>query len=192
MLRAFSSLRPLLLSLALLTTGGVVAVSVAEPAWAQRAWRTHKDSKYGYRVEFPGVPSQSQNTSPSGAVIDVVSLEAGTTGAFTVVAISGVTAEPAEALDRGTVSFTQAGKLLGKADLTVDGAAARDLTVSMPDSGMIIRVRLVVQGGNLFQVLATSVADTPLEGTDRFIDSFRLNPPPAATAPGTMAPVADD
>ncbi|MCE3290933.1 MAG: hypothetical protein K0R83_2945, partial [Caulobacter sp.] len=79
MLRAFSPLRPLLLSLALLTTGAVVAVSVAEPAWAQRAWRTHKDSKYGYRVEFPGVPSQSQNTSPSGAVIDVVSLEAGTT-----------------------------------------------------------------------------------------------------------------
>lgn len=193
MLRAFSPLRPLLLSLALLTGGGVMAASVAEPAFAQRAWRTHKDTKYGYRVEFPGVPSQSQETTPGGAVVDIAALEAGTTGKFMVVSTSGVSSDPKVALDNGAAAILDSskGEVVSKADLSIDGAPARDLTLQMKDKGIAMRIRLVVQGGNFFQVMAVGFIDTPLEGSDRFIDSFRLSTPPAPTAPGTMAPVAD-
>ena len=194
MLRAFSPLRPLLLSLVLLTAGAVAAVSVAEPAYAQRAWRTHKDSKYGYRVEFPGVPSQSQETTPGGAVVDIAALEAGTTGKFMVVSTSGVSSDAKAALDNGAAAILDSskGEVISKADLSIDGAPARDLTLQLKDKGIAMRIRLVVQGENFFQVMAVGFIDTPLEGSDRFIDSFRLTPPPAPTAPGTMAPVADD
>lgn len=194
MLRVFSSFRPLLLSLALLAGGAVTAAAVAEPAFAQRAWRTHKDTKYGYRVEFPGVPSVSQETSPEGAVIDVAALEAGTTGKFMVVSTSGVQGDPKQAIENGSAAIlaSSKGEVVSKADLSIDGAPARDLTLQLKDKGIAMRIRLVVQGDKFFQVMAVGFIDTPLEGTDRFIDSFRLLPVPAPTAPGTMAPVADN
>lgn len=193
MLRAFATLRPLLLSLALLTGGGVIAVSVAEPAFAQRAWRTHKDAKYGYRVEFPGVPSVSQDTTPGGVVMNVARLEAGTTGAFLVVSVSG-DLDPRTALDNATAGAlaVASNKLISKADLTIDGAPARDLVMRSTDTGVTTTVRFVVQGSNLHQVMAVAAADVALEGSDRFINSFRLLPVAAPTAPGTMAPVSDD
>lgn len=194
MLRAASSLRPLLLSLVLMTGGVVAAASVAEPAYAQRAWRTHKDTKYGYRVEFPGVPSVSQETTPAGAEIDIAALEAGTTGKFMVVSTSGVEGDARQAIENGSAAILDSskGEVVAKADLTIDGAPARDLTLQLKDKGIAMRIRLVVQGDKFFQVMAVGFIDTPLEGADRFIDSFRLLPPPAATAPGTMAPVADN
>ncbi len=193
MLRAFTALRPLLLSLALLTGGGVIAVSIAEPAFAQRAWRTHKDAKYGYRVEFPGVPSVSQDTTPGGVVMNVARLEAGTTGAFLVVSVSG-DLDPKTALDNATAGAlaVASNKLISKADLTIDGAPARDLVMRSTDTGVTTTVRFVVQGSNLHQVMAVAAADVALEGSDRFINSFRLLPVAAPTAPGTMAPVSDD
>ncbi len=193
MLRAFTALRPMLLSLALLTGGGVIAVSVAEPAFAQRAWRTHKDTKYGYRVEFPGVPSVSQDTTPGGVVMNVARLEAGTTGAFLVVSVSGEL-DPKTALDNATAGAlaVASNRLISKADLTVDGAPARDLVMRSTDTGVTTTVRFVVQGSNLHQVMAVAAADVALEGSDRFINSFRLLPVAAPTAPGTMAPVSDD
>jgi hypothetical protein len=193
MLRAFTALRPLLLSLALLTGGGVFAASVAEPAFAQRAWRTHKDVKYGYRVEFPGVPSVSQDTTPGGVVMNVARLEAGTTGAFLVVSVSG-DLDPKTALDNATAGAlaVASNRLISKADLTVDGAPARDLVMRSTDTGVTTTVRFVVQGSNLHQVMAVAAADVALEGSDRFINSFRLLPVAAPTAPGTMAPVSDD
>jgi hypothetical protein len=193
MLRAFTALRPLLLSLALLTGGGVIAASVAEPAFAQRAWRTHKDVKYGYRVEFPGVPSVSQDTTPGGVVMNVARLEAGTTGAFLVVSVSG-DLDPKTALDNATAGAlaVASNRLISKADLTVDGAPARDLVMRSTDTGVTTTVRFVVQGSNLHQVMAVAAADVALEGSDRFINSFRLLPVAAPTAPGTMAPVSDD
>lgn len=193
MLRAFATLRPLLLSLALLSGGGVIAVSVAEPAFAQRAWRTHKDAKYGYRVEFPGVPSVSQDTTPGGVVMNVARLEAGTTGAFLVVSVSG-DLDPRTALDNATAGAlaVASNKLISKADLTIDGAPARDLVMRSTDTGVTTTVRFVVQGSNLHQVMAVAAADVALEGSDRFINSFRLLPVAAPTAPGTMAPVSDD
>ena len=194
MLRAFTALRPLLLSLALLTGGGMIAASVAQPAFAQRAWRTHKDTKYGYRVEFPGVPSVSQETSPQGAIIDVAALEAGTTGKFMVVSTSGVEGDARQAIENGSAAILDSskGEVVERADLTIDGAPARDLTLHLKDKGIAMRIRLVVQGDKFFQVMAVGFIDTPLEGTDRFIDSFRLLPVAAPTAPGTMAPVADN
>ena len=193
MLRAFTALRPLLLSLALLTGGGVIAVSIAEPAFAQRAWRTHKDVKYGYRVEFPGVPSGSQDPTPGGVVMNVARLEAGTTGAFLVVSVSG-DLDPRTALDNATAGAlaVASNKLISKADLTIDGAPARDLVMRSTDTGVTTTVRFVVQGSNLHQVMAVAAADVALEGSDRFINSFRLLPVAAPTAPGTMAPVSDD
>ena len=193
MFRAFS-LRPLFLSLVLLTGSVVAATAIAEPAYAQRAWRTHKDVKYGYRVEFPGVPSQSQETTPGGAVVDIAALEAGTTGKFMVVSTSGVSSDPKAALDNGAAAIlaSSKGEVVGKADLSIDGAPARDLTQQLKDKGIAMRIRLVVQGEHFFQVMAVGFIDTPLEGSDRFIDSFRLSAPPVPTAPGTMAPVADD
>lgn len=193
MLRAFTALRPLLLSMALLTGGGLIAASVAEPAFAQRAWRTHKDAKYGYRVEFPGVPSVSQDTTPGGVVMNVARLEAGTTGAFLVVSVSG-DLDPKTALDNATAGAlaVASNKLISKADLTVDGAPARDLVMRSTDTGVTTTVRFVVQGSNLHQVMAVAAADVALEGSDRFINSFRLLPVAAPTAPGTMAPVSDD
>ncbi len=193
MLRAFTALRPLLLSLALLTGGGVIAASVAEPAFAQRAWRTHKDVKYGYRVEFPGVPSVSQDTTPGGVVMNVARLEAGTTGAFLVVSVSG-DLDPKTALDNATAGAlaVASNRLISKADLTVDGAPARDLVMRSTDTGVTTTVRFVVQGSNLHQVMAVAAADVALEGSDRFINSFRLLPVAAPKAPGTMAPVSDD
>lgn len=193
MLRAFTALRPLLLSMALLTGGGVIAASVAEPAFAQRAWRTHKDAKYGYRVEFPGVPSVSQDTTPGGVVMNVARLEAGTTGAFLVVSVSG-DLDPRTALDNATAGAlaVASNKLISKADLTIDGAPARDLVMRSTDTGVTTTVRFVVQGSNLHQVMAVAAADVALEGSDRFINSFRLLPVAAPTAPGTMAPVSDD
>lgn len=193
MLRAFAALRPLLLSMALLTGGGVIAVSISEPAFAQRAWRTHKDVKYGYRVEFPGVPSVSQDTTPGGVVMNVARLEAGTTGAFLVVSVSG-DLDPKTALDNATAGAlaVASNKLISKADLTVDGAPARDLVMRSTDTGVTTTVRFVVQGSNLHQVMAVAAADVALEGSDRFINSFRLLPVAAPTTPGTMAPVADD
>lgn len=194
MVRAFSRFRPLLLSLALLTGGAVTAAAVAEPAYAQRAWRTHKDTKYGYRVEFPGVPSVSQETSPQGAIIDVAALEAGTTGKFMVVSTAGVEGDAKQAIENGAAAILDSskGEVIAKADLSVDGAPAKDLTLQLKDKGIAMRIRLVVQGDKFFQVMAVGFIDTPLEGTDRFIDSFRLLPVPAPTAPGTMAPVADN
>jgi hypothetical protein len=193
MLRAFNALRLLLLSMALLTGGGVIAASVAEPAFAQRAWRTHKDVKYGYRVEFPGVPSVSQDTTPGGVVMNVARLEAGTTGAFLVVSVSG-DLDPKTALDNATAGAlaVASNKLISKADLTIDGAPARDLVMRSTDTGVTTTVRFVVQGSNLHQVMAVAAADVALEGSDRFINSFRLLPVAAPTAPGTMAPVSDD
>ena len=193
MLRAFTALRPLLLSMALLTGGGLIAASVAEPAFAQRAWRTHKDAKYGYRVEFPGVPSVSQDTTPGGVVMNVARLEAGTTGAFLVVSVSGEL-DPKTALDNATAGAlaVASNKLISKADLTIDGAPARDLVMRSTDTGVTTTVRFVVQGSNLHQVMAVAAADVALEGSDRFINSFRLLPVAAPTAPGTMAPVSDD
>lgn len=193
MLRAFTALRPLLLSMALLAGGGVIAASVAEPAFAQRAWRTHKDAKYGYRVEFPGVPSVSQDTTPGGVVMNVARLEAGTTGAFLVVSVSGEL-DPKTALDNATAGAlaVASNKLISKADLTIDGAPARDLVMRSTDTGVTTTVRFVVQGSNLHQVMAVAAADVALEGSDRFINSFRLLPVAAPTAPGTMAPVSDD
>ncbi len=193
MLRAFTALRLLLLSMALLTGGGVIAASVAEPAFAQRAWRTHKDVKYGYRVEFPGVPSVSQDTTPGGVVMNVARLEAGTTGAFLVVSVSG-DLDPKTALDNATAGAlaVASNRLISKADLTVDGAPARDLVMRSTDTGVTTTVRFVVQGSNLHQVMAVAAADVALEGSDRFINSFRLLPVAAPTAPGTMAPVSDD
>jgi hypothetical protein len=181
------------LSLALLTGGGVIAASVAEPAFAQRAWRTHKDVKYGYRVEFPGVPSVSQDTTPGGVVMNVARLEAGTTGAFLVVSVSG-DLDPKTALDNATAGAlaVASNRLISKADLTVDGAPARDLVMRSTDTGVTTTVRFVVQGSNLHQVMAVAAADVALEGSDRFINSFRLLPVAAPTAPGTMAPVSDD
>ncbi len=196
MLRANALLRPLFLSLVLLTTGAVAALSAPQAAYAQRAWRTHKDTKYGYRVEFPGVPSQSQETTPGGAEVDIAALEAGTTGKFMVVSTSGVSSDAKVALDNGAAAILSSSKgvVIGKADLTVDGAPARDLTLQLKDQGIAMRIRLVVQGDKFFQVMVVGFIDTPLEGSDRFIDSFRLLPPavPATpAAPGTMAPVAD-
>ncbi|MDB5472382.1 MAG: hypothetical protein JWR84_3942 [Caulobacter sp.] len=196
MLRAFPALRPLLLSLSLLTASVVTVLAVAPPAQAQ-SWRTHKDSKYGYRVEFPGVPSQSQETTPAGAEIDIAALEAGTTGKFMVVSTSGVATDARAAIDAGAAAILESskGEVVSRADLTVDGAPARDLTLQLKDKGIAMRIRLVVQGDKFFQVMAVGFIDTPLEGSERFINSFRLVAPPvpaAPTAPGTMAPVADN
>jgi hypothetical protein len=83
-------------------------------------------------------------------------------------------------------------RLISKADLTVDGAPARDLVMRSTDTGVTTTVRFVVQGSNLHQVMAVAAADVALEGSDRFINSFRLLPVAAPTAPGTMAPVSDD
>lgn len=194
--RAFSSLRPLLLSLALLATGAATVLATPPAAQAQ-SWRTHKDTKYGYRVEFPGVPSQSQETTPAGAEIDIAALEAGTTGKFMVVSTSGVSTDARAAIDAGAAAILDSskGEVVSRADLTVDGAPARDLTLQLKDKGIAMRIRLVVQGDKFFQVMAVGFIDTPLEGSERFINSFRLVAPPAPaapTAPGTMAPVADN
>lgn len=171
-----------------------VLPALPQAAWAQGSWRTHKDSKYGYRVEFPGVPSLTQETTPGGAVMDIASLEAGTTGAFLVVSTSGAGGQdPAVALDNATTGSLGAikGEVVSKADLTVDGAPARDLVIRSTDSGVTMRTRMIIQGDNFFQVMAVGPIDGAPEGADRFINSFRIVAQPKPTAPGTMAPVPD-
>lgn len=191
-----SVLRPAALALVLALAGLSVAVLPALPsiAWAQGSWRTHKDNKYGYTVEFPGVPSLTQETTPGGAVMDIASLEAGTTGAFLVISTNGADGQdPKVALDNATTGALGAikGEVISKADLTIDGAPARDLVVRSTDSGVTMRTRMVIQGGSFFQIMAVGPIDGAPEGADRFINSFRLTPKPVPTAPGTMAPVPD-
>ncbi|MBI1407679.1 MAG: hypothetical protein GC145_16325 [Caulobacter sp.] len=193
---ASSALRPVILALALGLAAMTLAVLPALPqaAWAQGSWRTHKDSKYGYLVEFPGVPSLTQETTPGGAVMDIASLEAGTTGAFLVVSTGGAGGQdPKIALDNATTGSLGAikGEVISKADLTVDGAPARDLVIRSTDSGVTMHTRMIIQGDNFFQVMAVGPIDGAPEGADRFINSFRIVAPPKPTAPGTMNPVPD-
>jgi len=188
----FSASRPLALALTLVC-GSLAAVPILhDVAFAQGSWRTHKDSKYGYRVEFPGVPSLSQDTTPGGATMDIARLEAGTTGAFLVISVSGAL-DPKTALDAATSGALAVGgnQLVSKADLTVDGAPARDLVMRSTETGVTMQIRMVIQGTSFHQVMAVGAADAPLEGADRFINSFRLSAPAAPAAPGKMAPVAD-
>ena len=97
------------------------------------------------------------------------------------------------ALDNATNGALAVGgnQLVSKADLTVDGAPARDLVMRSTETGVTMQIRMVIQGSNFHQVMAVGAADAPLEGADRFINSFRLAAPAPATTPGTMAPVAD-
>eukprot|EP01030_Chromulinospumella_sphaerica_P020207 gene20207-20113_t len=124
--------------------------------------------------------------------MNVARLEAGTTGAFLVVSVTG-DLDPRTALDNATAGAlaVASNTLISKADLTVDGAPARDLVMRSTETGVTTSVRFVVQGSNLHQVMAVAAADVALEGSERFINSFRLLPAPAPTTPGTMAPVAD-
>ena len=159
---------------------------------AQTSWRTHTDREHGYRVEFPGVPSQTQETTPLGNIMDVASLEAGTTGAFLVIAT--VSADPLEgvsALENATTGAVDsiAGRLVSKADLTIDGARARDLVIEAGEGDVTLRTRMVIQGSTFFQIMAVGPREGPPEGSERFINSFRLTPPPAA-APAGAAPAA--
>jgi len=197
MSRSLSSLlRPV--GLAVFVALSALALNVSPvfdaAALAQGSWRTHKDNKYNYTVEFPGVPSLTQETSPRGALLDIATLQAGTTGAFLVVSTGGVgDQDPKAALDNATTGVLEAipGEVVSKADLTVDGAPARDLVVRSPERGVTMRTRMVVRGGVFFQVMAVGPIEGAPEGADRFINSFRLMTPPKPTAPGAMAPVPD-
>ncbi|HYE46724.1 MAG TPA: hypothetical protein VEA44_13245 [Caulobacter sp.] len=189
---SLSALRPLALALALVCGALAAAPLLDAAAFAQGSWRTHKDSKYGYRVEFPGVPSLSQETTPGGAVMDIARLEAGTTGAFMVISVSGAI-DAKTALDNATNGALAVAnnQLVSKADLSVDGAPARDLVMRSTETGVTMHIRMVIQGGSFHQVMAVGAADAPLEGADRFINSFRLSAPPTPAASGTMAPVGN-
>ncbi len=186
MASAFSLLRrPGLLILAGLV---LLVCSAQTPALAQTAWRTHTDRAHGYRVEFPGVPSQTQETTPLGNVMDVASLEAGTTGAFLVIAT--VSAEPLDgipALENATTGAVEsvAGRLVSKADLTVDGAPARDLVIEAGEGDVTLRTRMVILGSTFFQIMAVGPREGPPAGSERFINSFRLTAP-ATTPPASM------
>lgn len=171
----------------------LLVASVQTPALAQSAWRTHTDREHGYRVEFPGVPSQTQETTPLGNVMDVASLEAGTTGAFLVIAT--VSAEPLDgipALDNATTGAVEsvAGRLVSKADLTVDGAPARDLVIEAGEGDVTLRTRMVILGSTFFQIMAVGPREGPPEGSERFINSFRLTAPVAAAPPSVAQPAA--
>jgi hypothetical protein len=188
----FSAVRPLALALTLACGTLAAAPLLDAVAFAQGSWRTHKDSKYGYRVEFPGVPAMSQETTPGGATMDIARLEAGTTGAFMVISVTGAL-DPKTALDSATSGALAVGgnQLVSKADLTVDGAPARDLVMRSTETGVTMNIRMVIQGANFHQVMAVGAADAPLEGAERFINSFRLTGTGVAPTPGTMAPVTD-
>jgi hypothetical protein len=173
--------------LALLAGLVLLLAGLQTPVLAQTSWRTHTDREHGYRVEFPGVPSQTQETTPLGNVMDVASLEAGATGAFLVIAT--VSADPLDgvsALDNATTGAVDsiAGRLVSKADLTIDGARARDLVIEAGEGDITLRTRMVIQGSTFFQIMAVGPREGPPEGSERFINSFRLTPPPA------MAPAA--
>jgi hypothetical protein len=164
-------------------------------AQAQTSWRTHTDRDHGYRVEFPGVPSQTQETTPQGNVMDVASLEAGSTGAFLVIAT--VSAEPLDgvsALENATTGAVDsiAGRLVSKVDLTVDGARARDLVIEAGEGDITLRTRMVIQGSTFFQIMAVGPREGPPEGSERFINSFRLTPPPAGPAPAVQPAAKPD
>jgi hypothetical protein len=181
--------------LLLLSGFTLLAGGIQTPALAQTAWRTHTDREHGYRVEFPGVPSQTQETTPLGNVMDVASLEAGTTGAFLVIAT--VSAEPLDgipALENATTGAVEsvAGRLVSKADLTMDGAPARDLVIEAGEGDVTLRTRMVILGATFFQIMAVGPREGPPEGSERFINSFRLTPPPAGPAPAVQPAAKPD
>ncbi|NBU27524.1 MAG: hypothetical protein EBS42_04710 [Caulobacteraceae bacterium] len=181
--------------LLLLAAIALMTVGLQSPALAQAAWRTHVDREHGYRVEFPGVPSQTQETTPLGNVMDVASLEAGTTGAFLVIAT--VSAEPLDgipALENATTGAVEsvAGRLVSKADLTVDGAPARDLVIEAGEGDVTLRTRMVILGSTFFQIMAVGPREGPPAGSERFINSFRLTPPASMVQPATKPPTQAD
>jgi type VI secretion system protein ImpL len=78
--------------------------------------------------------------------------------------------------------------LVSKADLTVDGAPARDLVIEAGEGDVTLRTRMVILGSTFFQIMAVGPREGPPEGSERVSNSFRLTAPPAAPAPTTAQP----
>jgi hypothetical protein len=173
--------------------GLLILVLAAGPVLAQGAWRTHRDAKFGYSVDFPGVPSVAQETTDSGAVMDITSIEAGTTGAFLViVTVTDARVPPARALDNATTAAVAAvdGQLVSATDLTVGGQPARDLVIRSEAQNGMIRSRMVFKGPVFYQVMAVGPLDAPLPSADRFVGSFRFLEAEAAPADKAASPDA--
>ena len=180
-------------ALGLLALALALLMLLAAPVLAQGAWRTHRDTKFGYSVDFPGVPSVTQETTDSGAVMDITSIEAGTTGAFLVIVTeTDGRAPPARALDNATTAAVAAvdGQLVSATDLTLGGQPARDLVIRSEAQNGLIRSRMVFKGPVFYQIMAVGPLDAPLPSADRFIRSFRFLDAPTepAEAPVEGAP----
>jgi hypothetical protein len=180
---SFLSARPLIIAAAI--------VAIALPAVAQQAWRTHRDTKYGYQVDFPGVPSVTQETSPAGKAIDMAALEAGDNGVFLVTATDhGTPLDPSQSLDNAVSGALQGagGKLSASADVVVDGFPARDVTIRADGRQQTIRARMVIRGSTFFQVMAVGPLDALPPQAERFVTSFRFKPPATVEAPAAEKP----
>ena len=159
-----------------------ISFGLLRPAYAQQ-WKDYQPQGEGYRVEFPGTPTEdTRRTSTNAGVIEshTSALSIGNQTFITVRSDYPSTmtmGDPEANLDRaGAGSIQRAnGTLRREERLTVGNAPARHLLIDIPGSNQIADTLLVMQDHRLIQAVYVGPA-TVQEAPDarRFLSSFAL------------------
>jgi hypothetical protein len=167
----------------------VAVVVAAAPAWAQGAWKTMSDAEYGFTAEFPVQPEVQSVPldTPAGPVPQVVLKGRNETGVYFVIVADvrtpGEHRDPRAMIDttvQGMLDELQDEKVLSSTDITVSGAPARDMVVSMMDGAVTMRVRIAVAHDRIYQIAAVQRSGDTNEDYKRFLASLRISEPRAA------------
>jgi hypothetical protein len=157
----------------------VASLALALPAWAQQ-WTEYRPANGAFRVEFPGTPTASSQTTPSGTPTQSAHLTLAH-GVYLTVVTSAVSPASAarpvyELLDilRNAQLKATNGKMREEHSVTLNGANGRMLVIDTPRE-IALYTLLLPKDDTLYQVTyaAARSAETP-EDMKHFINSFRL------------------
>jgi len=160
----------------------LLLVGLSSAANAQQ-WKEYRPSGEGYRIDFPGTPTEDTRRVQTHAGTVELRTSAMGLGNQAFIAIRSDypptvdLRNPQAALDRArNGSLVKAkGILRSEQRLTIGDAPARHVLIDLPDSNQLADAIMVMQGHHLVQAVYVG-PNTPRETPDaqRFLSSFAL------------------
>lgn len=167
--------------------GLVIAFAATAGAMAQ-GWSEYRPAEGRYRIEMPGTPEEETVPTPvQGEKVPMMQAMVAESDVVYLVGYIDYPAEameghdPAKALEAARDGVAKGHKLLSDRALAVSGQPAREFVIEQP-KGLVLVMRIVFVGERLYQMVVVTVTPggtADRRDTRRFIDSFRLDPPPA-------------
>jgi uncharacterized protein YbaP (TraB family) len=151
--------------------------------YAPTAWRSYGSDSLGFKVDVPALPriERDESNYPRAAERTQIASQDGHSGQSFTISLDTYSdyyrAVDEESFFRELIEarVRYRDTLLAERTLRLDGGTGREIEVGLPRSSSVYRIRYILQGRRLYQLIAFLTPRQLHSGeADRFFDSFRL------------------